>query len=111
MLAEITPTRRMHNLGSIEQIPIGEGRAFHIGDHTIAVFRPRASNVFATQATCPHKGGPLADGMIGAGKVLCPLHAYKFELATGQALGNDCPALKTFSVHLDQNDMIVINLK
>ena len=54
----------VYNLGSVERIPLGEGRSFRIEDTLIAIFRTRKSEVFATQATCPHKGGPLADGIL-----------------------------------------------
>ena len=52
----------------------------------IAVFHTRAGGVYATQALCPHRQGPLADGLIGGTTLLCPLHAWKFDLATGEAL-------------------------
>jgi len=98
MFAETTLSERTHHLGPLEQIPVGEGRTFQVGDLTVSVFRTRTGDVFATQAACPHKGGPLADGILGGGKVICPLHAYKFELATGRPVGNDCPALQTYPV-------------
>ena len=79
-------------------------------DQPLAIFRLRTGEVFATQATCPHKGGPLADGIVGAGKVICPLHAYKFELATGRPLGSDCPALKTYPVRLHYHRDMVVTL-
>ncbi len=82
------------DLGPLERIPLGEGRTFHLGLRNVAVFRTRAG-VFATDAMCPHRGGRLADGLVGDGKVICPLHGYKFALATGEALGNACTALAT----------------
>jgi nitrite reductase (NADH) small subunit len=64
--------------------------------------------VFAVQATCPHKNGPLADGIVGDDKVVCPLHAYKFDLASGEALGNTCEALKTYMVMVnEQGDLLL----
>jgi nitrite reductase (NADH) small subunit len=73
----------VYNLGPIQRIPQGEGRSFRIEDTMIAIFRTRNNEIFATQATCSHKGGPLADGILGDGKIVCPLHTYKFQLATG----------------------------
>ncbi|MST94428.1 MAG: hypothetical protein EXS33_04010 [Pedosphaera sp.] len=46
--------------------------------------RQRDDHLFATQNRCPHKQGPLAEGVAGGGKVICPLHSHKFDLATGQ---------------------------
>lgn len=76
--------RRWLSLGSLEKIPLGQGLAFQVGSVEIAVFRQRDGKLFATESRCPHQNGPLADGLVGAGKVICPLHAKKFDLATGQ---------------------------
>ena len=87
-------------LGPVDRVPPGEGKAFEIEGRRVAVFRGRSGELFATQAECPHKGGPLADGIVGGGTVICPLHAYKYDLKSGQPLGNGCPALQTFCVEL-----------
>jgi nitrite reductase (NADH) small subunit len=71
------------NLGSVENIALGQGRCYLVGDEEIAVFRQRNGQLFATQNHCPHRQGPLSEGVIGAGKVICPLHSHKFDLATG----------------------------
>ncbi len=98
------------NLGPIQRIPPGEGRVFRIGEIDVAVFRTRADGIFATQARCPHRGGPLADGLLGAGKVVCPLHAFVFDLASGQSLDNACAWLRTYPVTLNADDEIVLTL-
>ena len=97
-----------HSFGSVEQIPLGEGRVFEVGGRSIAVFRTRQGEIFATQAACPHKAGPLADGIIGGGLVVCPLHAYKFDLATGSPVGNDCKALRIYEVSLGEGGDILL---
>ncbi|GDY22336.1 nitrite reductase [Verrucomicrobiota bacterium] len=71
------------NLGSVEKIPLGQGRCYLVGTEEIAVFRQRDGRLFATQSRCPHKQGPLAEGIVGGGKVICPLHAHKFDLQSG----------------------------
>ncbi|MGH3872655.1 MAG: nitrite reductase small subunit NirD [Pseudonocardiaceae bacterium] len=71
------------SLGPVDQIPIGEGRAFAVGDQQVAVFRLRGGGLHALQATCPHRGGPLADGLIDASQVVCPLHNHAFRLVDG----------------------------
>ena len=97
-----------YNLGSLSRIPMGEGRNFQIENTIVVVFRARSGNVFATQATCPHKKGPLADGIIGVDSVICPLHAYKFSLDTGEPIGNTCEALKTYPVSISDTGDILL---
>lgn len=99
-------------LGPLSSIPVGEGRNFEVAGERIAVFNTRTGQVFAVQANCPHKGGPLADGLVGETTVICPLHASKFDLATGSALGGptgNC-GIKTYRVRLDEQDRIVLTL-
>ena len=99
-----------YNLGSASQIPLGEGRRFDIGGVAIAVFRSRQGQLYATQAECPHRAGPLADGLIGGDALICPLHNFRFNLATGEPLGNDCPSLLTYPVSLSEAGEIVIGM-
>ena len=82
-MAKIETTHRTINLGSIHTIPLGQGRCYIVEEQEIAVFRQRDGHLFATQNRCPHGRGPLSDGLIGARKVICPLHAHKFNLETG----------------------------
>ena len=102
-------TKRMVEvqLGSVASIPPGEGRNFQVGGERIAIFRTRAGELFAVQAECPHRGGPLADGLVGGHTVICPLHAWKFDLSTGQALMGDC-GLKTYPARVDAKGQIVV---
>jgi nitrite reductase (NADH) small subunit len=97
-------------IGPVSDIPIGEGRSYRIDDLSVAIFRTRAGEIYATQATCPHRNGPLADGVIGEGKVVCPLHGYTFGLATGESVGQECAALRTFPVSVDAAGYIVVSI-
>ena len=97
------------DLGPLDRIPLGEGRTFNLGGREVAVFRTR-TGVFATNAMCPHKTGRLADGLVGDGKVICPLHGFKFALATGEPLGNDCAALVTYRATLNSAMHIEVRL-
>jgi nitrite reductase (NADH) small subunit len=67
----------------LDELPVGLGRAFEVDGRRIAVFRTRRGAIFALDNRCPHKGGPLAEGMLAGEAVVCPLHAFKFALATG----------------------------
>jgi nitrite reductase (NADH) small subunit len=69
----------------VEDVPPGEGRAIMLDGRRIAIFRSPAG-WFALDAACPHRGGPLADGIVCDSAVICPLHDRRYDLATGQAL-------------------------
>jgi nitrite reductase (NADH) small subunit len=96
-------------LGPVSAIPEGEGRTFAIGSLRLAIFRARDGAVFATQADCPHKNGPLADGLLGSGTLICPLHSLKFDLASGKAINGDC-SLKTYPLRLSAHGQLVVDL-
>jgi nitrite reductase (NADH) small subunit len=91
----------------LDAIPPGEGRNFPALGETIAVFRTRSGEVFAAQAACPHRGGPLADGLLGGSTVICPLHGWKFDLSTGEVLFGGC-GIKTYPVRVDDSGQIVL---
>ena len=71
-------------LGSIDDIPLGEGRVFRIDGRDVAVFRCRNGEVHATEATCPHRGGPLADGLVGDHSVDLPAARLRLRPAHGR---------------------------
>jgi nitrite reductase (NADH) small subunit len=76
-----------HAIGTLDEIPVGEGRAFAVDGTEIAVYRLRDGTLRALAAVCPHKGGPLADGLIDGRVVVCPLHGHTYDLITGTELG------------------------
>ena len=81
-MAETTTTPTI-NLGSISRIPVGQGRCYVVGAEEIAVFRQRDGRLFASQNRCPHGRGPLSEGLMGGGHVICPLHSHRFNLDNG----------------------------
>jgi nitrite reductase (NADH) small subunit len=72
----------------VEDVPIGEGRAITLDGRRIAIFRA-PGGWFALDAACPHRGGPLADGIVCDDAVICPLHDRRYDLASGRALNAD----------------------
>ena len=96
-------------LGPVQAIPEGEGRSFEVGTKRLAVFRTRQGRVFATQADCPHKQGPLANGLLGGQLLICPLHALKFDLATGRSADGSC-TLAVYPARLSATGQIMVEL-
>ncbi len=89
------------DIGHIEDIPLRGARLVktHIG--CIAVFRTAEAEVFAATNSCPHKGGPLSEGIVHGQSVTCPLHNWVFDLNTGQAQGADEGQIATYPVRLE----------
>ncbi|PZS28461.1 MAG: nitrite reductase (NAD(P)H) small subunit [Pseudonocardiales bacterium] len=93
-------------LGPVDQIPVGEGRAFAVGDEQVAVFRPRGGGLQALQAICPHRGGPLADGLIDQVQVVCPLHNHAFRLVDGQCTTGEW-TIAAYQVAVEDGEVVV----
>jgi nitrite reductase (NADH) small subunit len=96
-------------IGRLAQIPRGEGRNFEVDGTQVAVFRTHADAVFASEPTCPHRQGPLADGMLGGTVIMCPLHDRSYDLRTGQELGGDC-SLTVYKVRLLPDGTLLLTL-
>jgi nitrite reductase (NADH) small subunit len=93
-------------LGRINLIPRGQGRCFSVGRFRVAVFRQRDDSVRALANACPHRGGPLADGVIGANLVVCPLHAHSFRLTDGSGVDSDL-CVQTFPVEICDGTILI----
>ncbi len=91
------PAGRAYAVGRVEDVPPGEGRAFVAGDVQVAVFRLRDGSLHATQAACPHAGGPLADGQTDPDVLVCPLHLYAYRWVDGAATSGSL-AVRTYPV-------------
>lgn len=87
------------NLGPVEQIPVGEGRTFVVDERQIAVFRLRDGSLRALDAVCPHRGGPLADGLVDTRVVVCPLHGFTYDLASGCEVTNGGEPVTAYPAH------------
>lgn len=104
-----TVTAARVELCQLADIPEGLGRAVRVGGERIAVFRTRAGGVFATAATCPHRHGPLAEGQVVGSSVVCPLHAFKFNAASGECDQPGVCAVRTHPVEV-VNGVVVLTL-
>ncbi|TLM83939.1 Rieske (2Fe-2S) protein [Pseudarthrobacter sp. NamE2] len=96
-----------HLLGPVDQVPVGEGRAFVVDGDQVAVFRLRDGSLRALSAVCSHRGGPIADGTLDRQEVICPLHQHAFSLDSGCSSTGAGP-LRTYHASLDDSGNIVI---
>ncbi|MGY1840983.1 MULTISPECIES: Rieske (2Fe-2S) protein [unclassified Modestobacter] len=96
-----------HVVGRVEDVPPGEGRAFVAGDVQVAVFRLRDGSLHATQAACPHAGGPLADGQTDARVLVCPLHLYAYRWSDGAPTSGGNAPVRVYPVHERDGALVV----
>ncbi|QDY68829.1 nitrite reductase small subunit NirD [Qingshengfaniella alkalisoli] len=101
------------DIGALDDIPQRGARVVKTAMGCVAVFRTRDDQVFATSDRCPHKGGPLSEGIVHGHKVTCPLHNWVFSLETGEAEGADEGQISTYSarvqdgrVYLDATELM-----
>ena len=90
----------------LEDIPkLGARRYLKDDGHTIAVFRTAEDNVFALRDACPHKGGPLSQGIVFGESVSCPLHGWCIELKSGSATAPDEGVVERYEVSVVNGDV------
>lgn len=88
-------------IGALNDIPRRGARCVMTPQGKIAVFRTMEDQVFAIDDHCPHKGGPLSQGIVHGASVTCPLHNWVISLETGKALGADEGSVKTIAIKRD----------
>lgn len=95
------------DVGSIDDIPLRGSRIVKTAIGCVALFRTDTAEVFATSDRCPHKGGPLSDGIVHDKSVTCPLHNWVFSLESGEAQGADEGKIDTFSVRVEKGRIMM----
>lgn len=68
----------------VEELADGIGREVEVAGKSIAIFRTRRGDIRAVENKCPHKGGPLAEGIVVGDQIVCPMHARRYTLISGQ---------------------------
>lgn len=90
------------DIGTLADIPQRGARTVRIeGEKEIAVFRTGDDHVFALVNECPHKKGPLSQGIVHGHSVACPLHNWNIALASGEAQGTDKGCTPTIAIKQD----------
>jgi nitrite reductase (NADH) small subunit len=92
---------------ALEDIPQLGSRVVETDTMNIAVFRTAADEVFAIKDVCPHKQGPLSQGIVHGTSVTCPLHNWKIDLASGKALGPDEGCTNVFPAKVDNGQVYI----
>ena len=95
------------DIGPVDQIPLRGARVVKTRLGCVALFRTGEDEVFATSDRCPHKGGPLSEGIVHGRAVTCPLHNWVFSLESGEAQGADEGAIDTYPVRVEQGNILL----
>ncbi len=85
----------------VDDIPKLGARVVRHGSLDIAVFRNAEDEIFALEDRCPHKGGPLSQGIVHGKKVTCPLHSWNIELDSGCAVAPDVGCAREFPIKIE----------
>ena len=98
----------MKKVCTLDEIPKLGARVVQSGEHgDIAVFRTADDEVFAVLDQCPHKSGPLSQGIVHGKRVTCPLHNWNIELANGCAVAPDQGCTKSFPVRVINGEVML----
>jgi nitrite reductase (NADH) small subunit len=89
------------HIGHIDDIPPLGARVVKTGQGKIAIFRNKQDEIFALDDKCPHKGGPLSEGIVSGRTVTCPLHNWRMQLDNGIAVAPDEGCTHTYPVKLE----------
>lgn len=107
---ESAPAISMKKICALTDIPRLGARVVQTAAHgNVAVFRNGDDEVFALLDKCPHKGGPLSQGIVHGKRVACPLHNWNIELADGCAVAPDAGCTKSFAVQV-QDGMVYLDV-
>jgi len=103
-------TSQWQKIAAVEDIPVLGARVIQAPAGKIAIFRNAEDEVFAVLDECPHKGGPLSQGIVHGKSVTCPLHSWNIDLTTGCAAAPDEGCSKSFTVKVE-SEMVWLNCK
>ncbi|OYU48125.1 MAG: nitrite reductase (NAD(P)H) small subunit [Rhizobiales bacterium PAR1] len=94
-------------VGALDSIPVRGARVVKAPGGDIAVFRAADGAIFALRDKCPHKGGPLSQGIVHSHGVTCPLHNWVISLETGEALGADKGCTPRIPVKIENGTVLI----
>ena len=95
------------DIGHIDDIPLNGARVVKTPVGCVGLFRTGLDEVFAASNRCPHKGGPLSEGIVHGQSVTCPLHNWVFDLNTGLAQGTDEGRIDTYPLRVEADRLLI----
>ncbi len=107
MMDGMRVVRDFVDVGALEEIPSLGARCVKTAMGDIAVFRTADDTVYALRNQCPHKAGPLSQGIVHGDAVTCPLHGWVISLQSGKAMGLDTGCTPRFSVKVEHGRVLL----
>ena len=98
---------RWIDVGSVRDIPPRGARRVAVGERTIAIFRTASDALYALEDRCPHRGGPLSQGIVHGDCVTCPLHNLVIGLGDGAARGADEGTVARYALRRDGDAVLL----
>lgn len=95
------------DIGAIEDVPRRGARVVRTDGDPVAVFRTGDDEIFALVNRCPHRGGPLSEGIVSGRSVACPLHNWVIDLASGKAQEPDIGCAPRVPVRLAEGRILL----
>lgn len=108
MSPDMNEDEKWVRIASCESIPLREGRSVEVAGRSVAIFN-LGDRFLAVDNRCPHKGGPLAEGIVSGTTVVCPLHAWKVDVETGAVKNaqSTVPCIETFPTRVEAGVILV----
>ncbi|WP_100404647.1 nitrite reductase small subunit NirD [Bacillus solitudinis] len=91
----------------ISELSIGIGKVVILSGEEIALFKQEDGSVNAIQNRCPHKNGPLSEGIVSGEHVFCPLHDWKISTKDGKVQAPDVGCVKRYNVEIINEEVYV----
>ena len=92
---------------TVAEIPVLGSRVVSSAHGDIAIFRNSVDEIFAVRDKCPHKAGPLSQGIVHGRSVTCPLHSWKINLADGEALAPDVGCTQHYPTKVEDDSVFI----
>ena len=99
------------SIGNVNDIPVAGARVVTLPGCRIAVFRTEDNQIFALEDRCPHRGGPISQGIVHDKWVTCPLHSLVIDLTNGGTEDADTVAVCTIAARVGENGEVLLNIE
>ena len=96
----------MTAVAKVAEVPPGTAKVVLVAGRPVALFNV-GGTFYATDGVCLHRGGPIGEGLLEGTTVTCPWHGWEYDVRTGQNLGNPAAKLRTLSVAVEGDDVLI----